>query len=210
MLRGADHPGDIKRVAPWIRSNIAIVTRVGDTPVHVEFFKSPEEVCEEKAALADAVAPGGTVILFADEPRVLAMAQRPAVSAKTSAAKDPAKVTTFGLSNASTVQGSAPAFSYDALGHPTGLTFKLTVAGNTVPISIPGVLGQTYMYPVLAAAAAGLARGMSLADIAAGAATYKPPVGRMNIIAGSNDCTIIDDTYNSSPDAVQAAFATET
>lgn len=195
---GADHPGDNKRVAAWLHPHIAVVSRVGETPVHVEFFASPEELCEEEAALADAVIPGGHVVLIADDPRVAAMAQRPAVKGKI--------VSTFGLSNEATVQGSAPAFSYAPDGAPTGLTFKLTAAGSTVPVSVPGVLGLTYMYPVLAAAAVGLARGMSLAAIAEAVEAYEPPVGRMNIIAGRNGSTIIDDTYNSSPDAVLAAL----
>ncbi|MEK9177708.1 MAG: Mur ligase family protein, partial [Patescibacteria group bacterium] len=41
---GADHPGDIRKVARWLHPDIVVITRISKTPVHVEFFKSSEEV----------------------------------------------------------------------------------------------------------------------------------------------------------------------
>lgn len=35
---GADRPGDIRAIASWLRPDIAVVTRLSDVPVHVEFF----------------------------------------------------------------------------------------------------------------------------------------------------------------------------
>src|SRR6185437_9248398 len=54
---GADRPGDIKSVATWLPVEVAVITRLPEVPVHVEFFSSPEEVVEEKAALIDALTP---------------------------------------------------------------------------------------------------------------------------------------------------------
>jgi UDP-N-acetylmuramoyl-tripeptide--D-alanyl-D-alanine ligase len=64
------------------------------------------------------------------------------------------------------------------------------------------------MYSLLAAAAVGKARGISISRILEALNAYEAPKGRMNIIPGLNGSTIIDDTYNSSPDAVRVALET--
>ena len=194
---GADHPGDISSVAKWLRPDIAVITKVSRTPVHVEFFSSPEQVFEEKASLADAVKPGGTLVLFADDEKVMTMADR--VKGKD------VKVVSFGMSDGATVKGSGEQTVYEN-GAPVGISFKLHLDANSVPVLVRGVLGQTYLYPILAAAAVGKARGMSASAIIQAVAKYDAPKGRMNIIPGINGSTLIDDTYNSSPDAVSSAL----
>jgi UDP-N-acetylmuramoyl-tripeptide--D-alanyl-D-alanine ligase len=73
---------------------------------------------------------------------------------------------------------------------------------------ISNVIGETYQYPILAAAAVGLAKGVDPEKIVANLANYNAPHGRMNLVPGINDSTIIDDTYNSSPDATISALHT--
>jgi len=73
---GADRPGDIKSLASWIKVDIAIITRLPEVPVHVEFFDSVEAVIEEKASLIDALRPGGTLLLYADDERTKKLQQR--------------------------------------------------------------------------------------------------------------------------------------
>src|SRR3989344_2082713 len=58
---GADRPGDIKSLATWLPVDVAVITRLPEVPVHVEYFDSPEEVVEEKAALIHALKSGGTL-----------------------------------------------------------------------------------------------------------------------------------------------------
>jgi UDP-N-acetylmuramoyl-tripeptide--D-alanyl-D-alanine ligase len=196
---GADHPGDIKKVGKWLHPDIAVITQVSDMPVHVEFFKSPAQVMEEKASLADAVKKGGTLVLFADDPKVAALSER--VKGKD------ISVMTFGTAEGSTARGSEASFIYED-GAPAGLSFKVDMDGNSVPVIMKNILGKTYMYPLLAAAAVAKARGMSAGAILKGLNEYQAPKGRMNIIKGLNGSTILDDTYNSSPDAVHAALET--
>jgi len=73
---GADHPGDIRRVTQWLHPDISVITRVSRTPVHVEFFSSPDEVFEEKAFLATAVKSGGSLVVFGDDERTLSVGDR--------------------------------------------------------------------------------------------------------------------------------------
>jgi len=68
---GADRPGDIERVTKWLKPNIAVLTRMGKVPVHVEYFSSPEAVRREKSFLAAAALSekeGGKVVLNIDDP----------------------------------------------------------------------------------------------------------------------------------------------
>jgi UDP-N-acetylmuramyl pentapeptide synthase len=194
---GADHPGDIRRVAPWLRPHIAVITRISMTPVHVEFFSSPEEVFEEKSALAEAVRPKGTVILFADEPKILTIKER---------LGSDVTIVTFGTSSEAKALGSEYATLYEN-NAPVGFTFKLDL-DTREEVRVRDIIGATYMYPLLAAAAVAKVRGMSTAAIARALSDFEAPPGRMSIIPGIKNSTIIDDTYNSSPDAARAALET--
>lgn len=195
---GADHPGDIKKVAAWLRPDIAVITRVSSTPVHVEFFKSPDQVFEEKAALAMAVKKGGTCILFSDEEKMLSL--EPKLKEKG------ISVLTFGLNDKATIKGLNYQVQYEK--GPVGFSFDITSEGAIAHISLKGIVGQTYMYPLIAAAAVAKVKGVSLSDSAKSISEFEAPPGRMNIIPGLNDSTLIDDTYNSSPDAAASALET--
>ncbi|MES2314430.1 MAG: UDP-N-acetylmuramoyl-tripeptide--D-alanyl-D-alanine ligase [Patescibacteria group bacterium] len=200
---GADHPNDIKKVVKWLRPDITVITKVGDKPVHVEFFDSPAQVFEEKSSLVRAVKPGGSVVLFADEPKIVALGEE----LKTKGVF----VDTFGFAENSTVKGSEYAPLYEMVNGvrvPVGFTFALTVGSEKRLITVKKVIGQTFMYPLLAAVAVAQVRKIDLNVAIENIHTYEAPKGRMNIIAGKNGATLIDDTYNSSPDAVFAALDT--
>ncbi len=205
---GADHPGDIRTPARWLRPDIAVITRVSKTPVHVEFFPSPEDVFEEKASLATSVKKSGTVVLFADDDKVLSIRDRLTGSG--------ARVISFGTqekadvrgANAKAVYAANPVSAMPSLALPTGFSFDLTIGGATKPVSVLSIIGSTYQYPLLAAAAVGVARGMDIDRIATALDSYDAPKGRMNVLPGINESAIIDDTYNSSPDAAESALET--
>lgn len=200
---GADHPGDIERVASWLRPDIAVITKVSDTPVHVEFFSSPAQVFAEKSFLAKAVKQGGTLVLFADDPKVAGLAAL--------AAERGATVLTYGTDPVADVRGSGGQTTYlagdTALSVPTGYSFNIDSDGEHKSVAVSGILGDAAVYSLLAAVAVARARGISLADACESLEAYSGPRGRMNIIEGANGTTLIDDTYNSSPDAAIAALA---
>ena len=194
---GADHPGDIENKVKWIKPDIAVITKVGDVPVHVEFFKSPAEVLKEKISLAKGVKDGGSVVLYADDEKLVGLKF------------EGRKIMTYGMAENASVRGSLPIILYkeeNGFKKPIGMTFKLDYGGNSVPIMLPGIIGKSHIYPILAATAVGLARGLTLVKIVQGLPLYKSPPGRMNIIDGINDSTVIDDSYNSSPAALAVAL----
>lgn len=191
---GADRPGDIEHTVSYLTLNIGVVTYVGDLPVHVEFFPSQKALVKEKTFVATAPGPGGLVILNHDNPTVLAMQEKAHVP-----------VLTFGFSDAATIRASHEHITYKD-GVPDGVTFKVDYQGKSVPIRINGVLGRHIVYTVLPAILVGAYQGMNLIEIIEAIQEYVPPPGRSRIVPGVKGTTIIDDTYNSSPDALAAAL----
>lgn len=188
---GSDRPGDIIRMTSWFKSDIVVITKVSEIPVHVEFFNSPEDVFVEKMSLIKSLKKDGTLIISADDKRLM------------NGTKDiKQKVLTFGINNPATV--SASDINFDI---KIGTIFNLKYENNIIPMTIEGVIGNQQIYPVLAAAIVGISKNISISDITKSFANHIPPRGRMNIISGINESIIIDDTYNSSPDAVNEALS---
>ena len=199
---GADRPGDIRSLAAWLPVDIAVITRLPEMPVHVEFFYSPEAVMEEKAALLDAIRPGGALILFADDERTAKLAHRlPAPDAR---------IITFGFSKGADVRGEHIKLLKEGgkESWPIGMQAQITSEGVSVPLQVVGAVGPHAFLPALAAAAVGAALHRPLADIAGALVRYDPPPGRMRLVRGVKGTLIIDDTYNASPAATEAALET--
>ena len=199
---GADRPGDITSLSKWLPVDIAVITLLPEMPVHVEFFDSPEAVIEEKAAIIDAIVPGGVLALFADDPRTLGLQHRlPAPDAR---------IITFGFAEGADVRGEHVKLLQEKGkdNWPIGMTATITSDGVSVPLEIAGAAGAHAFLPALAAAAVGAALHKPLGDIAGALESYDPPPGRMRLIRGVKDTLIIDDTYNASPEATVAALTT--
>ncbi len=201
---GADRPGDIRSLSSWLPVDIAVITRLPEVPVHVEFFDSPEAVIEEKASLIDAIKPGGVLALFADDPRTLALQHRlPAPDAR---------IMTFGFSANADVRGK-DVFILRESGNdsmPIGMTATIEAEGMAAPVSIMGAVGSHAFLPALAAATVGVAMHKPLGELVPLLQRYDPPAGRMRLVRGIKDTLIIDDTYNASPAATTAALETLT
>ena len=208
---GADHPGDISKTASWLKPQVALLTKVGAVPVHVEFFNSREEIFNEKKSLVESVAKGGTVILYGNDVEIASIKVPQAGRTMVFGFVKSENIT---LAEAS-VEGIDLAYDviarnyevvYGEGGKIKGIRFALENAGSSVLVELDGVIGVQHVYPMLAAAAVGIAKGLKLEQIATGAKKHVPPRGRMNIIEGIHGSTLIDDTYNSSPDAVKEAL----
>lgn len=193
---GADRPGDIKRIARWLRPDIAVLTGVPDVPVHVEYFDSPKAVVREKRALVEYLKPGGHVILNGDDQNIRTV-RRDFRGASI----------TFGLNADNDFSASHYEVAYEN-GIPTGIRFRLAHAGSSIPIAVSGALGYPRVYAALAALAAADLAGVESVSAAQGLAVWEPQPGRLRLLKGIKGSTIIDDTYNSSPAAALAALDT--
>lgn len=194
---GVDRPGDMDISVSLVSLDAAVMTHIGEKPVHVEFFNSPQDVLREKAKIIRGLSPDGVLILSYDDERI-------------SALKSGVKQTTitFGIGKGADVRGDYYALTYGTDGRPTGMTFKVLYDGNVVPLSLHGIAGRQSMQAFLAAVAFGVSHGLNLVEIGEALASRVPAPGRMRLIPGISGSTIIDDTYNSSPVALTEALAT--
>jgi UDP-N-acetylmuramoyl-tripeptide--D-alanyl-D-alanine ligase len=192
----ADRPGDIRYLLEIARPQIAVVTAIGEIPVHVEFYSGPEALAREKAKIVEQLPTAGFVILNADDPLVMDMKNRTR-----------SQMITFGFSDFSQVKITG--FENSSNGEPTGVVFKLEYGGSFVPIKLAGAFGKGQAYAAAAASCVGLAFGMNLVKIAeALIENFKPPLRRMNLIPGVKGTFVIDDSYNASPLSMRAALET--
>lgn len=193
---GAGKPGDIARVARFIHPNIVVMTRIGDVPAHIEFFKSPKELLEEKAEIIKGLGGNDMLVFNIDDERITSLRE-----------KTKAKSISFGFSEGAMFRASFAQVVYENE-RPVGTTFKLEYDGNIFPVTMKGVVGIQSVYSALAACAVGAYVKTNIVDVINALAAHKSPPGRMRIIEGIKGSTVIDDTYNSSPVAAHAALDT--
>ncbi len=194
---GADHPGDIQSVSKWLKTDVSVINKVGDVPVHVEFYPSVDDVLKEKAFLINALKKDGTLVLYGDDKKVSALASGVSQT-----------VVTFAINEMATVTASGISVDYDEGKLPRGMNFKVNYKGNSIPIRIKGVLGVQQVYPILAGITVGINRNVPIGKIVDSLDKHVFPNGRMNILKGINNSVIIDDSYNSSPDALREGLNT--
>lgn len=192
---GADRPGDLKALH-WIHPHIVIYTRFPDVPVHVEFFDSPEAVIEEKLELKKALRPHGTLIVNADDPKMAGIE-----------VQEGQTVLSYGFSEKATVQGGQPEVRYED-GKPVGMTSEARFQAEQAELAVDGTLGHHHIYPLLAALTVAVAEGHAFGASAPHLTGHAAPPGRMRVLKGRDGITIIDDSYNSSPSAVEAGLIT--
>ncbi|MCU0660316.1 MAG: Mur ligase family protein [Candidatus Pacebacteria bacterium] len=197
---GADRPGDIAAVSKWLKSDIVVYTRFGNVPVHVEFFKTPDELFREKSNLLDALKPNGTLILNADDERIMTLK-----------AKARTKVVTFGFDEQAMIQASNDTIAYSQAGMygaPSGIVFRINYGGSSIPVQIDGGFGRNHVYSALAALAIAYDRECNMLTAVEALKNQDLPPGRMRVIAGVKESVVIDDTYNAAPLATETALET--
>ncbi|MEA3408327.1 MAG: UDP-N-acetylmuramoyl-tripeptide--D-alanyl-D-alanine ligase [Chloroflexota bacterium] len=192
--------GEIALLCDIASPQIGVVTNVG--PSHLERLGSMERIAEAKAELVRALPADGLAVLNGDDRRVRLMREQ-----------TQARVLTFGLHPDSVVWADevashglggmsftvhvreasfrerVGAFSPSATSHPL----------HTSMLGFPGVMSS------LAAVAVGIAQGLSWEEIEAGLEAVGPGL-RLVPRRGIRHTTLLDDTYNASPESVMAAL----
>lgn len=191
---GMNHPGELGPLSRQVKPHVAIVTTV--EAVHLEFFKSVEEIADAKAEIFEGMGPGSTAILNRDNPhfdRLKRRAEEAGVS----------RIVGFGTAE------SADARLLDCSLQATATDVSASIGGQRLDYRI-AVPGRHWAINSLAVLAAVQAAG---ADPDAAAATFArmtPPKGRgqrHRIETADGAFDLIDESYNASPVAVRAALA---
>jgi UDP-N-acetylmuramoyl-tripeptide--D-alanyl-D-alanine ligase len=178
--------GEIARFCELARPQVGVLTNVG--PVHLERLGSIENIAAAKQELVEALPPDGTAILNRDDDRVMAMA-----------AATSARIFTYGLDERADLWADDIA----SMGLD-GIRFQMNYQGESFTLRIP-LLGRHSVHTALRAAAVGLVQGMAWPEIVAGLGDSAAQL-RLVAAPGPHGSTLIDDTYNSSPDSALAAL----
>ena len=185
---GTNARGEVATLAALATPTVAIVTTVAS--VHTEFLGSLDGVREEKAGLVRALGADGVAVLNADDPRVAGMARETS-----------ARVVTYGRGGQADVHVVG-----DVVEDEAGLALTLEARGERQAVTL-ALAGRHNVTNALAAAAAGVALGLPLVDVARGLADVQPVAGRC-VWKRAGQLSILDDTYNASPVSVRAALDT--
>lgn len=187
---GARHVGDIAALTGLVAPDVAVVLNVGRA--HIGEFGSRGAIAQAKGELVRGLAPGGTAVLNADDPRVTAMRPlRPQAAGP---------VLTFGRSQDADVQ-----VLYRVLDQRGRPTFTLQTAKASAVVALP-LVGAHQALNASAAAAAGLAAGVPLEAAAKALATASLSKWRMELRDLAEGGTLLNDSYNANPDSTRAAL----
>jgi UDP-N-acetylmuramoyl-tripeptide--D-alanyl-D-alanine ligase len=183
---GMNHPGEIAALARIASPDAGIITNIGIA--HIEFMGSREAIAQEKGALAEAIDPGGFVVLNADDDFSGSIANRTRARVIFSGIEE-------GAIRAIEVQQTAG-----------GCEFTIVEGAHRCRAQLP-VPGLHMVQNAILAVAAGRAFGVSLEECAAGLVSAPLAKARLQI-REIHGVQFIDDSYNANPDSMKAALRT--
>jgi UDP-N-acetylmuramoyl-tripeptide--D-alanyl-D-alanine ligase len=178
---GSDHPGDIAQFQ-YLQPEIGIVTAVA--PEHMEYFETMAAVAKEELTIARFAK---RLLVNTDDIAADFMADLP-------------DHTTYGLSKENV---------YHVTRHQKhglkGEDVTCTLSHKTYHVKIP-YLGDQGVKTILGALAVVDILKLDIEKIITVVPQLPQRPGRMQLLTGKQGATLIDDTYNASPLAVQAAL----
>ena len=182
---GMSMPGEMKRLAELVDLDAAIVTNIGVS--HIEQLGSQDGICKEKFHISDALGSDGMMFLNGDD-EIL----------KKHMHELGCRITLFGINDNN---------DYRAVNIKAGAQTEFDVMNNNeilchVCLNVPGMHN---VRNALAAIAVAVRYGIA-ADKAAEALSGYGGVEMRQQIIHHNGITIIDDSYNASPDSMKAGI----
>ena len=186
---GMYRAGDIEELCGLVHPRIGVLTAIG--PVHLERMGTIEAIADAKAELALALPADGHLVVNGDDPRCLEIAGRVTVD-----------TVVYGIDNPDARVRA------EAIEIEQGTTrFTLVIDGERISARA-GLLGRHNVSNLLAAAAVGHLRGMTLgADRTRAWRRVEPPEHRLQPLPNPRaGIIVIDDAYNSNPAGAAAAL----
>lgn len=174
---------EIERLCRITPPDVAVALNV--LPVHIEHLGSIENVAKAKSELIEGMKEGGTAVLNADDPRVLAMREL-----------SKGRTLTYGIENKADVM--ADRIVSERFGETR---FELHLPGSQAA-AVLQLPGRHNILNALAAAAVGYSFGMTAGAVADALKQIKPPSQRGEVLHFADGFTVINDSYNSNPAAL--------
>lgn len=184
---GIEYKGEMDFYLSLVKPKTAIVTKI--YYAHSQYLGDLAEIVEEKGKLVSELPEDGIAILNWDD-----------VTTRKLADKCQGNVVFFGTDskNCTVWAGNIKIENFKT-------TFELNHGVERVQIHYQ-LLGEHQVFSALAAATLGILEGIPLTKIRQALETIKPSEHRLQVVSGPNGSIILDDTYNSSPAAVEAAI----
>jgi len=186
---GIRFPGEMDFYLSLFRPKVGVLTSIYWS--HTEFLGDLKGVINEKGKLLEALPKDGWAVLNDDDQYIKEMAK-----------KTKAKIFWFGTHPHCQVQ--IVDFIHQGL---KGSEFILKIGKKNVPIKWK-LIGEHNTLAAAAAASVGILAGLELNEIKDGLEKLEPQPHRLNVVSGPNGSFILDDSYNSSPQAVFVALET--
>ena len=193
--RGAGH---IEWLTSLVGLDVGMVLNVGRA--HVGEFGGIERTARAKSEIITGLEPGGWAVLNADDPACRAMRDATV-----------ARVAWFGEGDLP--EGDLKVAARDVVCDESArAAFTLAATRESETVSVPvslRVIGRHQVSNALAAAAAGLAVGMTVSEVAGAlSAAESRSDWRMELVHCSRDRIVLNDAYNANPDSMAAALRT--
>src|SRR5437764_8768796 len=183
---GMSRRGELARLSEIARPDVGVVTRV--SPAHLEFFASVDEIALAKRELIEGLnGHESTAVLNADDPRVAAFGSFA-----------PGRVLTYGIENTAFFM-AREIEDRGALG--TAFDYVSPEGRVRLELNVPG---RHAIANALAALAAASVWDIGAAEAQDGFRSLRAPAMRGELLQFSNGAALINDSYNSSPAALQA------
>jgi UDP-N-acetylmuramoyl-tripeptide--D-alanyl-D-alanine ligase len=173
---GIVRKGRMKGNASLLRPELVVVTTIGQD--HYKSFRTLEATAEEKGVLVEALPETGVAVLNADDPYVLAMAER-----------TEARVLTYGTREGVDVRATDIQADW-----PDRLSLTVTYQGERMRIQT-GLFGDLLATAVLAAIASALAAGFNLQQCARSLNGIEAFDRRMSIHQSPQGIWFVNDTF---------------
>lgn len=187
MELGMNHAGEIRTLVGVATPEVRVWTNVGEA--HIGHFGSAAAIADAKAEILEQATADTLLVANADDPLVMARA-----------AGFPGRTVTFGTSEGATVR----AVDVEDLGLD-GSRARLVTRFGERDLAVP-LLGRGHLMNVMAAAATALEMHVSLDTIVEVSARLQPSSRRGAVMKLPKGVTVIDDSYNSSPSALQRSL----
>ncbi len=192
---GMNHPGEIGPLAELVRPHIALITKIA--AVHIGHMSTIDAIRAEKAEIFKGLTENGIAIIPGDDEHTDALRE----AALEYGAKE---VLTFGEGEDCDCRMS------ECLCAANGTRFKARVMDEDVTVSLQ-IPGAHQAHNALAVLLAAKVAGADLQKAAAALKAYHGYAGRglqekLDIGDPDNPVTLIDESYNASPEAMRAAF----
>ena len=188
---GINHPGEMDYLSAIAQPDLVCLTNIGDS--HIEAFGCRENTLKAKLEIFAHAKPGCAAILNGDDELLRAAAAGPDAP----------------WTGPAILVGRGEGLDYRAgdveSDWRSQMSCRVDTPRGSCHMDIPG-LGEHMVYPTLLATAVGERFGMTLEEIAAGVHNFAPTKMRMNILPRSDGITILDDSYNASPQSMRAAI----